>query len=78
MNTGNGNIQTGNGIISLTSLARIKKLPLQNVSNYYYLSNLKLVLKTGNRIILTGNGIISPTSWAQIKKLLLENVSNLY
>ena len=33
--TGNGSLQTGNGIISPTSRSLIKKLLLQNVSHFY-------------------------------------------
>ena len=33
--TGNGNIQTGNGIISSTSRSQIKKLVLRSVSHFH-------------------------------------------
>ena len=71
---GNGIIQTGNGIISI-SWPQIKKTLLQKFSNFYqWVQNWKME----NGIIQRGNGINSPISWPPIKKLLLQNVSNIY
>ena len=67
MKTGNGIIQTGNGIISPTSWPLAKNHILQNVSNFNYPVQ-KLALKTGNGIIETGYGIVFPTSWPPIEK----------
>ena len=57
--TGNGIIQTRNGIISSTSKPLMKKF----FYKMFFISSkgLKLIFKTGNGIIQTGYGIISPT-----------------
>ena len=55
--TGNGIIQTGNGIIPCTSRPSDQKPLVQNVS-YFASGAQHFFFKTGNRIIKTGNGII--------------------
>ena len=60
LKTGNGTIQTGNGIISPISRPLIKNFFYKMFLNFA--NEFKLVLKTGNRTIQTGNGIISPNS----------------
>ena len=69
--TGNGIIQTGNGIIYPISRPLMKKKSFTKSSPYLPRSS-KWIFKTGNGIIQTGNGIISFTSRPLIKKLLLQ------
>ena len=74
MKTGNGMIQTGNGIISPIFWLPIKKTFFYKMFLTFN-NDTKTGLKTGNGIMQTGNGIISSISWFLIPKLLLENVS---
>ena len=76
LETGNGMIQTGYGIISPASCPFSK--PCFTRLFTFSPRSLKLIIKTGNKIIQTGNGIISSNSWPSILKLLLQNGSNFY
>ena len=74
--TGNGIIQTGNGITYPIYRPLIKILLLQNVSHFYPESS-KLIFETGNVIIQTEKAIIFPTSIASrplIKNPFLQNI----